>query len=469
MLIFKEKLSYGIGRLGSSITMDLADLFTGYVYFAFFGLEDNPFLAFLGVAIGKIVIAFSSYLAGYLSDRTKSRWGRRKPFIFIGAPLLALMFFFLYSPHLILPPGSDDSLIFGYLLLFNSLYQAFYGFLLTPFQAWMPEISSEEERLEISGYQNTVNLIAFIIGAGSAFLLPALLGGESEQVDLNALNPFFSFLTNGLTISLIVILFSLAVMIFFLPSIINIKAKEIFIPQPTFFEELRVVSKNRNYIMWTLSRGFLSVALSMIMGIVLAWIDKALRFGTIEYLIFGLTLLATIFSGFLWWIRFGNRSGKTKSLIIIMSWMAIFMPFTFLIGQISIFSAILPISPNLDVLLQAVFFVILVGIGVSGFYLLPYAIVADIAEADERISGESRAGIYYGFESIPLNFFQVIGYLIVGILLSDWSSFTDWRGFEYSLGYLLWGPISACFIVISVLIFWRYVDADPLKKKLPKI
>lgn len=58
MLIFKEKLSYGIGRLGSSITMDLADLFTGYVYFAFFGLEDNPFLAFLGVAIGKIVIVF---------------------------------------------------------------------------------------------------------------------------------------------------------------------------------------------------------------------------------------------------------------------------------------------------------------------------------------------------------------------------------------------------------------------------
>ena len=93
MLTFKEKVSYGIGRLGSSITIDLADLFTGYVYFAFFGLEEDPFLAFLGVAIGKIVIAFSQYFSGYISDRTQTRWGRRRPFVIIGAPFLAIAFF----------------------------------------------------------------------------------------------------------------------------------------------------------------------------------------------------------------------------------------------------------------------------------------------------------------------------------------------------------------------------------------
>ena len=83
MLTFKEKASYGIGRLGSSITIDMADLFTGFVYYAYFGLSEDPFLAFLGVAIGKLVIAFTSYLSGYMSDRTQTRWGRRKPFIVI--------------------------------------------------------------------------------------------------------------------------------------------------------------------------------------------------------------------------------------------------------------------------------------------------------------------------------------------------------------------------------------------------
>ncbi|MHA1973031.1 MAG: MFS transporter [Candidatus Hodarchaeales archaeon] len=465
MLSFKEKLSYGIGRLGSSITMDMADLFTGYVYFAFFGLEENPFLAFLGVALGKIVIAFSSYLSGYVSDRTNTKWGRRKPFIIIGAPLLAIAFFLLYSPHLFLPPNSDPGLIFGYLLLFNSLYQGLYGFLLTPFQSWMPEITVEQERLEISGYQNTVNLVAFLIGAGSAFILPAILGGKSEEIDLLAPNSLLPFLSNGLVITLFIAIFALAVVIFFVPSVIIIKAKEVFIPKPSFIEELRVVISNKNYIMWTFSRGFLSVALSIIMGIVLSWIDKALQFGTIEYLLFGITLLGTIFVGFIWWIKFGNRNGKTRSFIVAMLWMAFFMPLTFIVGQIPLFSSILPLGADLDVLLQALLFVILVGIGVSGFYILPYPIVADIVEEDERRTGESRAGIYYGFESIPLNFFQFCGYLVVGFLLENLPVITDWRGFEYSQGFILWGPISVVFILFSVLIFWRFVDADPLREK----
>ncbi len=461
MLTFKEKLSYGIGRLGSSITIDLADLFTGYVYFAFFGLSEDPFLAFLGVAIGKLVIAFSSYLSGYLSDRTNTRWGRRRPFIVIGAPLLSIVFFLLYSPHLFLPANSSPEVIFGYLLFFNSLYQATYGFLLTPFQAWMPEITTEEERLEISGYQNTVNLIAFIIGAGSAFLLPALLGGSAEELNLNEPNSIFPFLTNGLLITALITLFALMVVIFFIPSLIVVKSKEIHIPQPSLVEELRVVLANKNYIWWTISRGFLSVALSIIMGIVLSWIDKALFFGTIEYLLFGLTLLSVMFIGFIFWGNFGNKYGKTKSFKLSMTWMVIWMPFTPFIGQIESISLIIP------VLIQAMFFCILVGVGISGFYLLPYAIVADIVEEDERRTQESRAGMYYGFESIPLNLFQFIGYLTVGFLLQNLPTVQSWQtGTEpFSLGFLLWGPVSTIFILISVLIFWKFVNADPLRQK----
>ncbi|MFX0016281.1 MAG: MFS transporter [Promethearchaeota archaeon] len=477
MLKFKEKVSYGIGRLGSSITMDLADLFTGYVYYAFFGLGENPFLAFLGVAIGKIVIAFSSYFSGYISDRTKTRWGRRKPYVILGAPLLAIAFFFLYSPHLILPLiglGNETLEVFSYLIFFNSLYQGLYGFLLTPFQSWMPEITSTDERLEISGYQNTVNLIAFIIGAGSAFLLPGLLGGSADDLKkrLETTNSIFTFLTNKevltIILPLIIGFFSFLVVIFFIPSLIEIKAREVFIPQPNIREELKVVLGNKNYVSWTIARGFISVALSITMGIVLTWIDKALYFtGIIEYLLFGITLLGVVFSGFVLWGRFGNRQGKTNSYIYSGIWMAVWLPFTLVVGQIEIISQILP------VLLQAILFVIFAGIGVSGFYLLPYAIVADIAEEDERRTGESRAGMYYGFESIPLNFFQVIGYLIVGYLLQEnfpfniptLPIFTDWQDHTYSLGLILWGPLAAIFILISVVIFWKYVNADPLKER----
>jgi len=119
-----------------------------------------------------------------------------------------------------------------------------------------------------------------------------------------------------------------------------------------------------------------------------------------------------------------------------------------------------------------------VGAGVSGFYLLPYAIVADIVEEDEKRSGESRGGMYYGFESIPLNFFQFGGYLIVGILLQGelpivipfidnilgavTNLLVNWLGINW--GYVLWGPIAVIFIVTSVFIFWKKVNADPLQE-----
>ncbi|MFX0125372.1 MAG: MFS transporter, partial [Candidatus Hodarchaeota archaeon] len=201
-----------------------------------------------------------------------------------------------------------------------------------------------------------------------------------------------------------------------------------------------------------------------IMGIVLIWINEALDFSDIEYIIFGLVLLATIFCGFIFWGNFGNKYGKTKSFIYAMIWAAIWLPFTMIVGQIEAVTSVIPI------LFQAIIFVILVGIGLSGFQLLPYAIVADIVEEDERKTRESRAGMYYGFESIPLNIFQTFGYLIVGIILeeeipilpviTEWFSEllgTDW-------GLTLWGPIAVVFIIISVFIFWKKVNADPLRE-----
>ncbi len=460
MLTFKEKASYGIGRLGSSITIDMADLFTGFVYYAFFGLSEDPFLAFLGVAIGKLVIALTSYLSGYISDRTKTRWGRRKPFILIGAPLLAVCFFMLYSPHIFIAGVTDTGVIFSYLLIFNSLYQALYGFLLTPYQAWLPEITTEQERLEVSGYQNTVNLIAFVIGAGTSFLIPAIIGASSEEFTPSAFqeaNKLLPFLTNGMFITFIVLIFATSVIVFFIPSLFVIHEKKVFIPQPPIREELKVVFSNHNYISWTLARGTLSIMISGLLGIVLAWIQDVLGFGTVDYLIFGVVLLLSIFTGYVFWARVGSnpKYGKTKSYIYSMIYLAFVMPLMMFIGQLEFIP--------FPLLVQGIIFAILAAGGLSAYYLLPYAIVGDIVEKDEQETGESRAGMYYGFESIPLNIFQFVGYLLIGVMIDFFPSVTNYAGRTFSQGYLLFGPLASVIILVSVFIFWKYVDADPLR------
>ena len=263
----------------------MTDLLTGFLYFKYFGLQDSPFLAFLGVALGKIAIAFSSYLGGYYSDATKSRWGRRKPWIMFGAPFLALAYFFLFTPHIWLGGTSNEYVIFGYLLVFNTIFQALYGIVLTPYQSWLPEIATETEWLEVSGYQNVVNLISFTIGAGIAFLIPALIiKNEDEPVNFSDKMKYLP-LTNSVFLTSVVLIFTICIVIFFIPSL-RLKIDEKFKPNPSIKEELQVVLKNHNYVGWITSRGIFSITLSGLIGIMLAWVQDVLKFGTLNYIIF---------------------------------------------------------------------------------------------------------------------------------------------------------------------------------------
>jgi Na+/melibiose symporter-like transporter len=74
--------------------------------------------------------------------------------------------------------------------------------------------------------------------------------------------------------------------------------------------------------------------------------------------------------------------------------------------------------------------------------------MSDIAHEDELRTGNSRAGIYMGFNSIPLNLFQVVGLLIAGWL-------TDVRYFTTEQGYRYFGPILALFILLGTLVLQK--------------
>ena len=104
----------------------------------------------------------------------------------------------------------------------------------------------------------------------------------------------------------------------------------------------------------------------------------------------------------------------------------------------------------------------LVAAAVAGYYLFPYIIYADFAHKDELITGEGRAGIYTGFPSIPLNICQAASAALMGVIL-DLPEILEVPGHpgEYvSLGYQLWGPISALFILLAVIVL-QWVDLDP--------
>ncbi len=88
-----KKILFCAPRLGTSIILGIEGWALLTLYTSGYGLQ--PFLAGFAIAMGYLTIALSQFLLGWVSDAKYTKWGRRKPYIIIFAPLLGLSIIFL--------------------------------------------------------------------------------------------------------------------------------------------------------------------------------------------------------------------------------------------------------------------------------------------------------------------------------------------------------------------------------------
>jgi GPH family glycoside/pentoside/hexuronide:cation symporter len=100
---FRLKLVYGLGAFVNNL---LAAASGGMMIVLNLGLGMNPALVGLLGALPRLWDAFIDPVMGYVSDNTRTRWGRRRPYIFIGAISVGIVFALLWQ----LPPGRSESL-----------------------------------------------------------------------------------------------------------------------------------------------------------------------------------------------------------------------------------------------------------------------------------------------------------------------------------------------------------------------
>ena len=104
---FGLKLIYGCGAFVNNL---LAAAIGGMVIVLNLGLGMNPALVGLVAAIPRLTDALTDPLIGYISDNTKTRWGRRRPYIFVGALSVGVIFALLWQ----LPADQSESFYFWY-------------------------------------------------------------------------------------------------------------------------------------------------------------------------------------------------------------------------------------------------------------------------------------------------------------------------------------------------------------------
>ncbi len=390
------RLAYGAGDLGPAITQNILAFFLLPFLTTVAGLEAG--LAGSILALSKVWDAVNDPLVGILSDRTQSRWGRRRPWIVIGAVPFGISFL---AQWLVPFPGSSWNLFWYYLgvaVLFNSFYTA----VNLPYTALTAELTQDyDERTQLTHFR-----FAFSIGGSllSGLLYPRIIGwlsGAGVCGD-GAASPYLAYALSGGLWALIATL-PLFWCVAGIRETPQAPPESISLPQ-----QLRLAFGNRPYLFviglylcsWLalqMTATIIPYFVTLWMGLSGAWVGNVI-----------LAVQGTAFVMLFVWSRVSVRLGKKAVFSLGMG--------LWILAQ----SGLLILQPGQNILLIALS--ILAGIGVSTAYLVPWAMVPDVIELDELQTGQRREGIFYGFMVLLQKIGLALGLFLVGQLL-QWSGF----------------------------------------------
>jgi GPH family glycoside/pentoside/hexuronide:cation symporter len=156
-ITFFHKVIYGAGAFVNNL---LAAAIGGMVIVLNLGLGMNPALVGLLGALPRITDAVTDPLMGYISDNARTRWGRRRPFIFVGAIAAGIIYALLWQ----LPEARSETFYFWYFLTGSIVFYLAYTMFATPWVALGYELTPDyHERTRLMGVQNFIGQLAYVV------------------------------------------------------------------------------------------------------------------------------------------------------------------------------------------------------------------------------------------------------------------------------------------------------------------
>lgn len=156
-ILFRHKVIYGFGAFVNNL---LAASIGGMIIVLNLGLGMNPALVGLVGALPRLTDALTDPLMGFISDNTRSRWGRRRPYILVGAIAVGVIYALLWQ----LPSGQSEYWYFWYFLGGSLVFYLAYTMFATPWVALGYELTPDyHERTRLMGVQNFVGQVPYMI------------------------------------------------------------------------------------------------------------------------------------------------------------------------------------------------------------------------------------------------------------------------------------------------------------------
>lgn len=444
-LAFWTKVLYGSGDWGFSSMGMMRSIFYAIYLTDVVGLE--PRLASFGALVGIVWDGVNDPIIGLLSDRIRTRWGRRRPFLLLFAIPFGLSFITLWSA----PNWESQTALLVYVTLSFMLADTLQTVVGVPFLSLTPELTSDyDERTSLTSFRSFFQLAGAltVVLAAPAIVDSVLAGGGSQQQGFMLVGAVFGGIG---AIPLLLI--------------------GLFIREPHRTEPTEPLSIRK-----TLQAAWQNIPFRYAVGIhmlnwsavdmvavtfpyfLLYWVAQGDLLASIPIL--GLDLAyESAFFGILMgvcilciplWLWLARLRNKREAYMLGMTfWVVVeFIVFTIRPGDTT------------SLLMVAA----LAGVGVSAAYTLPDSLFADVIEWDELRTRRRQEGVFYGIRTLIR---KLTGALVIFITLQllGWSGYVSpptgalqftQTDSALQMIRLLVSPLGAILLAGTVLLAWQF-------------
>lgn len=396
----REKISYGLGDMGNNVAYGAVGF-----YFVFF-LTDvagiSPLWAGYIFMVTRIWNAVCDLVMGAVSDRAKTRFGRRRPFLLFGAIPLAIGFSLLWTV-----PFQGTMQMIMYYTLIGILFNTLYSLVSIPYNALLPELSQDyNERTSISGYKMAFSFVGSLLSAmGVTLIVDTIYPGKGMYMQ--------SFPVMGRVLAVIL---AVCILLAFAGTKERVRENN---PDPDkkkqdgLLKNLRSLLGLREYRFVLGVFIFNMVSFDIIMALYIYFMKYVLRISdSLSYIFMAIPLVAAVIVTPMW-VGISGKLGKRKTYVI----SAVYFLFP-------LFSCMFIPSEHIGLTAAVTIFI---GVGISASQVLVFSILPDVVEVDEAVNGSRREGIIYGSTML---LYKISSAIIVALV----TAALGWFGYAESTG-----------------------------------
>jgi GPH family glycoside/pentoside/hexuronide:cation symporter len=411
---FKHYIAYGFAQFSDMIAYQSFTLLIFTFYYTNVGLE-VPLIT-LGFIIWSIWNSFNDPLMGYISDKTHTKWGRRRPYIILSIIPLAIVMVLLFTPPI---EGTDTAKLI-YFIIIICIFDVFYTMYNLNHTCMFPEIFIDpQERIKAMNIKQIIGIIGLLV----AFVLPSFI---IEDLTDPASFPLYRIV--GLIIGIIVII-GASIFLIWGPRE-RLEFSKDYEQAPSFWKSLKIAMKNKSF-MWFIvvevSNWFVFGMLPTIVPIYGKFVLHITDSFQLSLLLGETFICGALFISVWKWIV--SKIGPRK---------------TWMISQLTWIFGLIPLM-FISTATEGFVVFAFIGIGLSGSMLNIDLILGDVVDEDEFDTGARNEGGYWGVTAFFMRLATILVFLSINTVLDS----VGWQ--VYDPKNVDAGVLSGLRILISLL------------------